>query len=359
VYDLGLFVAFLLSAAWADGPKEITLTAGGDVMFGRYSKGEYRSVGGEDPFAALSAQFQQADFSFVNLECPLMEGHPKRMPAAPRGLVFRGEARRATQMVAAGIDVVALANNHAEDLRMPGVKSTEQILDKVGLVGFGALSEGDPLAPVHMQVNGAEVVFLGATTRRNLGDRHKGQWIPSAYQPFKWLLKNWPDAVRDARTQWPNALILVSMHWGEEYVTQAPVAHQRLAKMLIDAGADGVLGHHPHVLQPVAVYKGAPILYSMGNLIFDQRSVSKRRTALFDLSWRQDELGDWSLRELALTPVMLRGGHTGPTYATPEEAEPIFQSMKTGAARHQTAMEREGGRLVWKPDPVRPAPSSN
>lgn len=348
-----------MSSAWADGPREITLTAGGDVMFGRYTQGEYRSVGGAYPFAALSAQFQQADFAFVNLECPLMEGHPKRMPAAPRGLVFRGEAERADQLVAAGIDVVALANNHAEDLRMPGVKSTQQILKKTGLVGFGALPVGDPLAPVHMRVNGVDVVFLGATTRRNIGDRHKGQWIASAYQPFKWLIKNWPNAVAEARTQWPNALILVSMHWGEEYVTRAPVQHQKLAKMLIDAGADGVLGHHPHVLQPVAVYKGAPILYSMGNLVFDQRGLSQRRTALFDLSWRQDATGDWTLQELALTPVMLRGGHTGPTYATPEEAEPIFMAMKSGAARHQTVMERDGMRLVWKADLVVKAASDH
>ena len=343
-----MFFVLLLSGVLANGAGEISMTAGGDVMFGRYTNGSYRSVGGADPFAAIAPQFKKSDIAFVNLECPLMKGHPSRMPTAPRGLVFRGEASRADQMVAAGIDVVALANNHAEDLRMAGVKSTGLILEAAGLGGFGALAEGDPLAPVHTTVKGQDVVYLGATTRRNVGDRHKGQWIPSAYQPLKWLLKEWPETVRQARAKWPRALILVSLHWGEEYVTQAPLAHQKLAKALVDAGADGVLGHHPHVLQPVEVYKGAPILYSMGNLIFDQRSLSKRRTALFDLSWKRDEAGRWTLKELALTPLLLRGGHTGPTYATPEEAEPILVAMEKGAARHQTQLLRKEGTLVWQ-----------
>ena len=325
------------------------MVAGGDVMFGRYSNSTYRSIGGDEPFAAIAAQLRKADVAFVNLESPLMEGHPPRMPEAPRGLVFRGEAKRAHQMVQAGVDVVALANNHTEDLRNPGVKSTIEILAAAGLVGFGAVEQGDPLAPVVADIDGKQVVFLGATTRRNLGEPRTGQWIPSAYKPFKWLLKEFPKRVEDARLTWPNALIIVSMHWGEEYVTSAPAPHQKLARALIDAGANGVLGHHPHVLQPIEVYNGAPILFSMGNLVFDQRGVSRRRTALFDLSWQRNQAGEWQLNGLVLTPVMLRGGETGPTYATSTEAEPILSMMKTGAANQQTLLERKGGTLVWSP----------
>jgi poly-gamma-glutamate synthesis protein (capsule biosynthesis protein) len=346
---LSVLLSLLLNSALAGSPDEITMVAGGDVMFGRYSNSTYRSVGGEDPFAAIAAQLRKADVAFVNLESPLMAGHPSRMPKAPRGLVFRGEAQRADQMVKAGIDVVSLANNHTEDLRNPGVKSTIDILAATGLVGFGAVTEGDPLAPVAVEISGKQVVFLGATTRRNLGAPQNGQWIASAYQPFTWLLKEFPKRVELARLQWPNALIIVSMHWGEEYVTSAPAPHQKLARALIDAGANGVLGHHPHVLQPVEVYKGAPILFSMGNLVFDQRGVSRRRTALFDLSWRRNQLNEWQLNGLVMTPVMLRGGGTGPTYATSTEGEAILRMMKTGAANQQTLLERKEGTLVWSP----------
>ena len=149
------------------------------------------------------------------------------------------------------------------------------------------------------------------------------------------------------RAQWPDAVILVSMHWGDEYVTDAPAPHQELARKLIDAGANGVLGHHPHVLQPVEVYKGSPILYSMGNLVFDQRRRSTRRSALFSLLWKKGEQGEWGLDEISIIPVMLQGGDTGPRLADSEESETILKALQQGSAKQNTALERQGDRLLW------------
>jgi poly-gamma-glutamate synthesis protein (capsule biosynthesis protein) len=345
VLSLSFVLCFL--SALAGGGETISVTAGGDVMLGRYHDGAFREVGGLDPFAGIAVHLSASDLAFVNLETPLMAGHPVRRPSAPRGLVFRGEAIRAQQMRAAGIDVVSLANNHAEDLRLAGVRTTVDILAAAGLVAFGALPEGDPFAPVLVQVEDKTVVFLGTTTRRNIGEPRKDQWIPSAYRQWKWLVKELPERVAESRARWPNALILVSMHWGEEYVREAPVAHQRLARSLIDSGANGVFGHHPHVLQPVEVYQGAPILYSMGNLVFDQRSLSRRQSALFTMSWTPDAQRGWRLEELEILPLMLRGRDTGPTLASPEEALPILERMERGAARQNTVLERKEGRLIW------------
>ena len=69
-----MFFVLLLSGVLANGGEEISMTAGGDVMFGRYTNGSYRSVGGADPFAAIAPQFKKSDIAFVNLECPLMSG---------------------------------------------------------------------------------------------------------------------------------------------------------------------------------------------------------------------------------------------------------------------------------------------
>ena len=156
-----------------------------------------------------------------------------------------------------------------------------------------------------------------------------------------------PQRIRVTREAHPEALILVSMHWGEEYVTDAPREHQRLSRAVIDAGANGILGHHPHVLQPVEVYKGAPILYSMGNLVFDQRGLSKRRSALFTMEWRQDETGQWLLNGLEVQPVLLPGGHDGPSPAPPEQAAIILKSVAEGALAQGTLLVARNGRLHW------------
>ena len=342
---LGLLFAFTAVAE----PNQFSLTAGGDVMFGRYSEAGYREVGGANPFAMISGELSRSDLSFVNLESPLMDGHPARRPTAPRGLVFRGEAYRAQQLVDAGVDVVTLANNHTEDLRMAGVQSSLEILEQVGLASFGAAAEGDPFAPAVLEHEGIPVLFFGATTRRNLGEPGKDQWIPSAYRHWRWLKDEMPARVRKAREEFPNALIFVSMHWGEEYVTSAPREHQRLAHTVIDAGANGVLGHHPHVLQPVEVYRGAPILYSMGNLVFDQRGLSKRRSALFTMEWTRSATDGWQLAGLELIPLMLPGGHDGPSLASPEQARPILDGAIQGARAQGTALTERNGRLYWRP----------
>ena len=316
-------------------------------MFGRYSEGGFREVGGEDPFAHLKNELTGADLTFVNLESPLMDGHPERYPAAPRGLVFRGEAYRAQQLADAGVDVVTLANNHAEDLRAAGIESSLSILEAAGIASFGAVTEGDPFAPAVLETQGRRVFFFGATTRRNLGEPGRDQWIPSAYRHWRYLKDELPERIRNTRAAYPEALILVSMHWGEEYVTDAPREHQKLSRTVIDAGANGVLGHHPHVLQPVEVYNGAPILYSMGNLVFDQRGLSKRRSALFTMSWSQEEGKAWQLQELEIVPVLLPGGHDGPSLAPADQAAIIRKALVEGAQAQGTPLVEREGRLFW------------
>jgi len=145
------------------------------------------------------------------------------------------------------------------------------------------------------------------------------------------------------------------MHWGEEYVTDAPREHQRMARSLIDAGANGVLGHHPHVLQPIEVYRGAPILYSMGNLVFDQRSLSRRRSGLFTMNWERSAEGRWDLSSLDMLPILLCGGETGPTLANAEEAAPILHAAIRGAAVQNTQLVEREGRVHWVPEDLESA----
>ena len=344
------FILLLLGAAFAGEPNHFSLTAGGDVMLGRYRDETYREVGGDNPFTDITKYLNKADLTFVNLECPLMAGHPETMPKAPRGLVFRGSPERATQMAKAGIDVVSMANNHAEDLHMAGVEATEKILQEANITYFGIDSVGDPFAPVQVLSGDISVFFLGASTRRNLGESGRDRWIPSAYRNFKWLKSELPQRVSNLRADYPQAIILVSLHWGEEYVTYAPKAHQTLARKVIDSGANGVLGHHPHVLQPIEVYKGAPILYSMGNLVFDQTSLSRRRTGLFTMQWVQNPTGKWLLDSLEVLPVLLRGGHTGPTLANTEEAAPMMELMIKGAKAQNTILKSKDGKVHWIPN---------
>ncbi|MFC1727404.1 CapA family protein [Patescibacteria group bacterium] len=236
----------------------ITLLAVGDVMLGRSVNTKSVSMDNFNwPFEKTIGVLSQADLTFVNLESPLLEG----CPITNEGLKLCGGSRQVEGLINSGVDLVNLANNHIGDFGSQGIESSRNLLNQFGL-GVVGLS-----GPIYRQVKGSTFAFLG----------------------YNLIYPNLPEVSWAERerviTQIKKAkeladLIVVSFHWGEEY-TEIPNEEQiELAHLVINSGADLVIGHHPHWVQPIEVYQGKLIIYSLGNFIFDQVWSEKTKEGL-------------------------------------------------------------------------------
>jgi poly-gamma-glutamate capsule biosynthesis protein CapA/YwtB (metallophosphatase superfamily) len=237
--------------------KGIRLAAVGDLLLAAGSAG---TVSPREPAAILAdAQplFQGADLVVGNLECTL-PGNGATVPTEPRVVATEDLVRA---VAAAGVTTVSLANNHMFDCLAEGFHRLRRLLDDLGITYFGA---GDNLreaaAPAIVQIRGVRVGFLGAADPRTGPSGFAEPGAPGV-APLK--MTNLIDDVRRLRAEVDH--VIVSLHWGEERLSIPSPAQVEQAHALADAGASLVLGHHPHVLQGMEVYRGVPIIYSLGN----------------------------------------------------------------------------------------------
>ena len=241
----------------------VTLIAVGDIMLDRDVKKVGIQTGWEEIFAGVAPRLTRADLAFANLESPIGDkGHFINMFQAPpdaiQGLVY------------AGFDIVSLANNHTLDYHHAGMFETMRLLDEHEIAWVGA---GENIhqarKPLIKEVNGVRIGFLAYTEL----------WFVHAREPISWQgTKDEPGvapAELDMITEDIGRLrdrvdcVIVSIHWGQEYKAKPTEEQKRLARAAVDAGADIILGHHPHVLQGIEFYKRGVIAYSLGNFVFD------------------------------------------------------------------------------------------
>jgi len=249
----------------------LRLSAVGDLNLGRAVTWDYLLKGDTlYPFRALRDTLQAADILFGNLESPIAPvGHPYERTGSP---VFSAPPVAADALVLAGFDVVSNANNHAWDAGLVGVFETVRQLDRVGLPHAGT---GRTLADAHrpaiLKRKGWRVAFFALTRAYNPAPGRFYTHIGSryiAYADSAWLYP----AIRRIKASGEADLVVVSMHAGEELAVRPDDRMRLFFQGAIAAGADICLGHHPHVLQPVEWYRDRPIVYSMGNFIFQQRA---------------------------------------------------------------------------------------
>jgi poly-gamma-glutamate synthesis protein (capsule biosynthesis protein) len=136
-------------------------------------------------------------------------------------------------------------------------------------------------------------------------------------------------------------LLVVSYHWGTEYHEQPTDRQKRVGHAAIDAGADVVLGHHSHVLEGIEFYHGHPILYSMGNFIFDQPQGIKMETALFRLQYTEGQ--GWTVQ---VVPLHLPASRLGPQHPSPEKRDAILHRFAGYCQALGTHTRTEQGRLI-------------
>ena len=271
---LCLLLAFGFGACLAGSGRDlqpplatVRLVAVGDILMHQDVKMAEAQTSGGFPalWADLVPLFQGADLAFGNLETPVAptSGRPGRP------FQFNAPAELPAALRASGFTVLSTANNHAFDQGRRGVVETLARLRQEKLTAIGS-GEDRPHAEALqiLERNGLKVAFLGFTDIFNLNlDRKATEpWVrPLDLEPAL-------AAVRDARSR--ADIVVVSIHWGNEY-QHSPTKRQRdIARKLVAAGCDLLLGHHPHVLQPIELMtvdgRRALVAYSLGNFISNQ-----------------------------------------------------------------------------------------
>lgn len=249
-------------------PKKISNTikiaAGGDMMMGSPFPNNSRMPpnDGRDLLKPVTPITRAADIAFGNLEAPLADGgiSPKCGKGRPNCYAFRMPTRYALYLKEAGFDVVSTANNHASDFGARGRLSTRQTLDKLGIKHAGG--DRGKHSTTYLNVKGKKVAFIGFATNGISLNVNNIRAAKLAVQ----------------RADQNADIVVVSFHGGAEglkavrvpYKTEIFFGERRgnlrlFSKAVIDAGADLVLGHGPHVLRGMEVYKDRLIAYSLGN----------------------------------------------------------------------------------------------
>jgi poly-gamma-glutamate synthesis protein (capsule biosynthesis protein) len=217
-----------------------------------------RSVG---PRGALRALISGADLAVVNHEGPA----PNRARYHPHGLVFAFDPSLHEGLADVGIDLVSLANNHIRNAGSTGVVQTIRNLRRAGIGSVGAAADAiRARRPACLDVQGQRVCLL-AYDAINTGVHAATPGRPGA---ARLQIDQVRDDIRHARAGGAD-VVIVMPHWGREYVTSVTAEQRRWARSMIRAGADAVLGAHSHVTGPIERIDGRPVLYSLGNLLFD------------------------------------------------------------------------------------------
>jgi poly-gamma-glutamate capsule biosynthesis protein CapA/YwtB (metallophosphatase superfamily) len=267
----------------------VSILAVGDVMAGGSMSPWVNDSGPDYPFANTGSLIRQADIAICNLEAPYgTKGKPFK-----KRFTFLVPPRMAAGIRGAGFDVVAMANNHMMDYGPEPLKVTLALLDSLGLAHSGAgmnLAEARKAAVVER--NGIKVAFLSYSRVNPSQFWATAKRAGTAPATEKLVAQD----IQKARQM--ADLVVVSFHWGAELM-ETPKKYQKdLAHLCVDQGADLVLGHHPHILQGLEVYKGKLIAYSLGNFAFGSRS--RKCTESVILIAKMDADG---LKQIQLIPL--------------------------------------------------------
>ena len=233
----------------------VSLIVVGDVMLSRDVAGRIKKHQNVDyPFLKTGDYLRTADLVFGNLESPVTEGRN----ISSYEMIFRADPGVEKSLKAAGFSVLSLANNHIFNFGHQGLEDTFQYLEQAGIKYAGAGSSAEEAyRPVYLEKKGIKFAFLAYSDKSFASTGVAVMDIESMVE-----------AVKQAKQQ--ADLVIVSIHSGDEYAEKPNQVQINFARAAIDAGAELVIGHHPHVIQEVEKYKGKYIFYSLGNFVFDQ-----------------------------------------------------------------------------------------
>ena len=239
---------------------------GGDVVIGRRTNWNRR----KKPFGNLQAM-QDADLRIVNLECVAgAQGEQGIHKGESSSYYYHARPEQINLLTEANIDVVLTANNHSMDYYAETLLEQNEYLNRAGVLHCGSGANFDEASrPLFIKVNDIVVALFSvdATIKHYAATEDKAGifYLPPS-QPELWK-KIFTEKIADARRK--ADIVLVAPHWGKNGLTEPREPIKVLGRLLIDCGADAVLGCHAHLMQGIENYKNRPIIYDAGNLIFD------------------------------------------------------------------------------------------
>lgn len=281
-----------------------------------------------DPLADIAPWLRSADITFGNLEgvmtdarCPDPEAAAPEQQGnlTPRAFCLAMPPESAEVLSRAGFDVLSLANNHALDLGAAGLIETVSYLERDDIAALGVVAD-EEVAPVILQTKGLRLAFLAYNLVSYPTQRSAYGWRPVSWEPTMGR-----SAIAAARVQ--ADVVVVSVHWGHEYETQPDSTQRETARIMLEAGADLVLGHHPHVVQhdPATALQLTSgervgwVAYSLGNLVFDQEWTGTREGLALRVFFDSEGLR-------ALQAVPLRAG-VRPRLLSLSQAKPLLARL--------------------------------
>ncbi|MBJ6760683.1 CapA family protein [Myxococcaceae bacterium JPH2] len=370
-------VLWLVPLLCAASPVQVELVFGGDVI----PHGEVKTVaqeharlgavppeggaalslnhGGWDHlFGPVADVLRTADVGVVNLETPVTDNRK----AITRELLFNAPSDLVRALAGAGVKVVSTGNNHARDQRPEGLVETLKHLDATGIQHTGTgTTRTAAWAPVYRDVNGVRLGFLSFTRWLNGFSNPKDAEAPHvAFVPYAVHRMHRGLTTEEATEQVRAAAakcdaLFVMVHWGTEYSDTPHPEDRALGRALLDAGAFAIIGHHPHVLQPLEAYtttsgRKAFIAYSLGNLVANQgrfyshapgkagKEGDKRDSMLLRVSVvRPSEGAPVGLADVEVLPVWIENNAVGRKRAEARNIQPVLIDREVEAVSERLA----------------------
>ncbi|NLL75948.1 MAG: CapA family protein [Clostridiales bacterium] len=305
----------------AASEEEVTLSFGGDILFDpNYSvmvrllqraNGIYDSISPE-----LLEEMKSADILMLNNEFPYSD---RGTPTPEKQFTFRAKPESVSLLNDMGVDIVSLANNHAYDYGEEALMDSLDILQEAGVpyVGAGRNLE-EAVKPVYFIINDIKIAYISATQIERLDNPD----TKGATDASPGVFRCWnPDYLLEKikETKENSDFVVVYIHWGTENTEQLDWAQLDQAPKIVEAGADLIIGDHPHCLQPIQYVNGVPVVYSLGNLWFNSKQVD---TCLVKASIDKN-----GLKSLRFIPALQKDCRT--SLLEGEEKERVLSYMRS------------------------------
>lgn len=262
-------------------------------MLGRGITQEIKAKGIQYLFANISSFIKSYDIAFANLECPLSD----RGKAVGNLYSFRADPKYADGLKNSGFTLFSLANNHIFDYGKDALMDTITNLNKNSLDIAGAgLNQNEARAPKLIKKNDLTFAFFAFVVDVPFGGIVNFDNTPA---PAQASINEITEEIKKIR---PSVdFIIVSFHWGLEYASHPTEKQKELAHKSIDAGADLILGHHPHVLQGIEKYHDKYIFYSLGNFVFDQHQYNTKQSIIVECIFEEHTISSINIYPVTIT----------------------------------------------------------
>jgi poly-gamma-glutamate synthesis protein (capsule biosynthesis protein) len=299
--------------------KVTEILAVGDIMLSRDVGIKIRKSGDYSlPFRKLHGLLSAADITFGNLESPFYD----KGPPLDLGMSFKADPKYIEGLVLSGFDVLSLANNHFGNQGREGMEYTFNHLANNGIKYCGAgMNYKDAHESVEIKKNGLNFSFvsynlISPQSYKALDDTPGLAFISNNEES---LSKMSGDIKREKEK---NNIVIASFHWGVEYVPNPTDLQKKVARIAIESGADIIISQHPHVVQAIEFIEGKPVLYSLGNFVFDQMWSSETREGMMAKVF----LSGNKIVSFELFPVIIED-YNQPRLATEDESNKIINRV--------------------------------